>query len=293
MNRISIIVPIYNSAPYLTALIDSLVSQTYANKEILLIDDGSEDESGKICDEYADKYEFVKTFHIANSGVQNARNVGLMRVSGDYIAFVDSDDVLDLDCYEILINALEKNNCDIAACRFQNEFGRNMHMISKHRFVPEGIVVKGREGCLKTIGGRPVDSARYVWNKVFKRELVENVRFRPEIVICDDLFFIYEAFSNATSIIVVDLPMYHYRYHSSGIVHGASVIACEQCVEGLEELIIWMKEKAEQEKAKSIFREMIKLPLRYAEEVLNNHNIELILFVGLCIYRISKLMPRS
>lgn len=244
MKKISIVVPVYNSAQYLPILADSLILQTYKNKEIILVDDGSEDESGRICDEYAEKYEFVKAYHIPNSGVQNARNIGLMKATGDYIAFVDSDDALDLDCYEILINELENNNSDIAACGFKNEFSDNMHIISLHNRIPEGIVIKGRDECLKTIGGKPVDSARYVWNKVFKREILDGVRFRPEIAVCDDLFFTYEAVYNAQSMTIVDLPMYHYRYASSGIVQGASVDVCERCVDGLELLNTWMEKKA-------------------------------------------------
>ena len=244
MDKISIIVPVYNSSKYLTVLLDSLVSQTYENKEIILVDDGSVDESGEICDDYSKKYNFVKTFHTANGGVQNARNTGIEKASGEYIAFADSDDALDTDCYEILMNALKKNGCDIAACSFRNEFTEDMHIVSEHRQLPDEIVVRGREECLKTIGGRTVDSARYVWNKVFKKELVRDVRFRPGVEICDDLFFTYEAVYNAESMVIVDLPMYHYRYLDSGIVHGASVERCEKCVAGLELLNLWMEEKA-------------------------------------------------
>ena len=113
-NLISIIVPIYNVEKYLKKCIDSIINQTYKNLEIILVDDGSPDNCGKICDEYAKKDNRIKVIHKENGGVSSARNVGVENATGEYIGFVDSDDYIEKDMYEVLINNLKKENADIS-----------------------------------------------------------------------------------------------------------------------------------------------------------------------------------
>ena len=102
-DMVSIIVPIYNSEKYLHACLDSIVSQTYKNIEIILVNDGSIDKSGVICDEYSRKYNNIKVFHKENGGVSSARNLGIDNATGQYLAFVDPDDYIDANMYEILV----------------------------------------------------------------------------------------------------------------------------------------------------------------------------------------------
>ena len=114
---ISVIIPVYKVERYLPRCIDSILSQTYKNIELLLIDDGSPDSSGDICDEYAEKDPRVRMFHKENGGVSSARNLGLDEAKGDYIGFVDSDDYIAPGMYEKLVELIEDNNADIAVCR--------------------------------------------------------------------------------------------------------------------------------------------------------------------------------
>lgn len=113
---VSIIVPIYNSGKYLRRCLESLKFQTYSNIEVLLIDDGSVDSSKEICEEYVNKYDFIKYFYKENSGVSSARNFGLSKSTGNYISFVDSDDWVEPTYIETLLNAAVRNQCEIAFC---------------------------------------------------------------------------------------------------------------------------------------------------------------------------------
>ena len=124
MNKISIIIPVYNVEKYLSTCLNSVINQTYQNLEIILVNDGSTDACPKICEEYATKDNRIKVIHKQNGGLSDARNVGLKQTTGNLVSFVDSDDVLALDFYQKLINVLIKNNADIAECgflKFENE----------------------------------------------------------------------------------------------------------------------------------------------------------------------------
>ena len=182
--------------------------------------------------------------HTDNHGVQTARNIGLDSAEGGYIALADSDDALDLDCYEILINAMEKTESDVSCCGFRNEYTTNMHIVDVHKDVPEPYVIDKRENCLLSVSNKEHCSAGFMWNKVFKKEVIREVRFRPEITICDDLFFTYESLNNAGRICITDLPMYHYRYLPASLSKQGSVQKFERCLAGLEQLNRWIEKNA-------------------------------------------------
>ena len=116
MKLLSVIIPVYNVKPYLEKCVESIVDQTYHNLQIILVDDGSTDGSQTICDELAQKDSRIVVIHKENGGLSTARNVGMDRAKGDYIAFVDSDDWLERNMYEVLINQLEAHDADLVAC---------------------------------------------------------------------------------------------------------------------------------------------------------------------------------
>ena len=118
---ISIIVPVYNVESYLRKCLDSILAQTYRDLEILVVDDGSTDGSGAICDEYAGKDDRIKVFHTENKGLSCARNLGLDSANGDWIGFVDSDDWIELDMYEVLLRKAEKTGADVVECGVYEE----------------------------------------------------------------------------------------------------------------------------------------------------------------------------
>ncbi|MBQ8615735.1 MAG: glycosyltransferase, partial [Clostridia bacterium] len=122
MKKISIILPVYNVENYLDKCLTSLVNQTYQNLEIILVNDGSPDNSGEVCENWAKKDSRIKVLHKANGGVSSARNFGLDNATGDFIGFIDPDDFVELDMYEKLLNALNSQNATMAMCRYQNVF---------------------------------------------------------------------------------------------------------------------------------------------------------------------------
>ena len=118
MDKISVIIPVYNVEKFLRECLDSVINQTYKDLEIILIDDGSQDNSGAICDEYALKDQRIKVFHKENGGVASTRTFGLREMSGKYFSFVDSDDVVDCDYIKILKENLEKSSAKISVCSY-------------------------------------------------------------------------------------------------------------------------------------------------------------------------------
>lgn len=192
--KISIIVPIYKVEPYIRECIESICDQTYKNLEILLVDDGSPDECGRICDEYAARDNRIKVFHIQNSGQSHARNVGLEAATGSYIGFVDGDDKANPEMYEKLLNLASEQDSEIVECNFK---GRKEKTPDE---IPEGTVISmtGREALIRQLDERT--ASRYpstsVWSKLFKREVIGNMHF-PDGRIHEEYAFLSGALLNA------------------------------------------------------------------------------------------------
>ena len=219
-NLISIIIPIYNVEQVLKRCIDSVINQTYKNLEIILVDDGSTDNSGKICDEYVLKDKRIKVIHKENGGVSSARNAGLDVVTGEYIGFVDSDDYIERDMYEFLFNLIEKN--DIASCNIF--YDKNVYY--KGKTTKSFIGMDAFKACLNN-----KNMFVSVWNKLYRNNIIANIRFLL-ISMSEDLFFLYTIFSNNNSMIVSNVPKYHY-------VSDTRVICFEK--RDLESLDIFIK----------------------------------------------------
>ena len=148
--KISVIVPIYNTERYLSECIDSIIRQTYRNLEIILVDDGSTDKSFTICNNYAMLDERIQVVHQANQGVSAARNNGLSRASGDLISFVDSDDTLDDDMYELLVRVIEEYNADIVHCGYKHIVGEEVRLVHDTRKI---IMQDNTEALRCLVGG--------------------------------------------------------------------------------------------------------------------------------------------
>ena len=131
---ISIIVPVYNVEKYLKKCVDSIVNQTYKNLEIILVDDGATDNSGKICDELVELDNRIKVYHKKNGGLSDARNYGVERATGDYIGFVDSDDYIDAEMYEKLYEAIKKENVDVAECNLKIVYPEKTDLFTDQKY---------------------------------------------------------------------------------------------------------------------------------------------------------------
>ena len=170
MAKVSVIVPVYNVEKYLKQCLDSIVDQTLEDLEIVLVDDGSVDSSGTICDEYAKKDSRIEVIHKANGGLSDARNVGISKAKGRYIGFVDSDDYIKEDMYEILLNLIKKYDADVSICNLYDVIDGNECIRNKEN----GIREYSRLDILKKVLlDKNIQS--YAWNKLYEKELFDKI----------------------------------------------------------------------------------------------------------------------
>lgn len=215
MKKISVVIPVYNVEKYLSECLDSVVNQTYKNLQIILVDDGSTDFSGKICDVYAEKDNRITVVHQKNAGAGAAKNTGLELIDGDYFSIIDSDDYIELDMYEKMVNSLEKYNADIVQCLFRNVFV-NDSFDRKYK-------IKGNYPKVLT-SKRFLKEYLYDWkyaifaNKVFKSSLLKEIRF-PVGRKIDDEFFTYKLVCNAKKVVNIDNILYNYRMRKTSVMN--------------------------------------------------------------------------
>ncbi len=205
MPLISIIIPAYNIENYIAKCLDSLLNQTYKNIEIIVIDDGSSDNTGKIVDNYAYKYEYIKVIHKKNAGVSAARNTGIEVANGDYIGFVDADDTVDEEMFEVLIENAIKYDADISHCGYKMVFPSRIDY-----YYNTGILVEqdNELGLRDLIIGQRVEPG--LVNKLYKKELFKTVRMNEEIKINEDLLANYYLFKQSQKSVFYDKCMYSY-----------------------------------------------------------------------------------
>ena len=203
---ISIIVPVYNVEPYLKRCVESILGQTYTNLELLLIDDGSTDGSEELCDYYRKIDTRVRVFHKNNGGVSAARNVGLLECRGEYIAFVDADDWVELIMYQKMIELLEDSNADFAVCNEKRIYSVNNTAVSNHwpgMRNPE--VLEGGDIYKKVLSCSAV-----IWNKVFKSYLLEGLEFNTSMHYGEDCVFLIDVIKRANKAIIIPEVLYNY-----------------------------------------------------------------------------------
>lgn len=218
MPRISVIVPVYRVEKYLPQCLDSIVGQSYKDLEIILIDDGSPDKCGEICDEYAVRDERIMVIHKENSGLSAARNDGIDRAAGDWIAFVDSDDWCEPDYYEKLLEAAGENAPDvIIAGGYYKEYHQKRKEV---RHFNEACFYKDKEHLEDlraqiTVFGLP-------WDKLYRASFLKENGFRYDASVraCEDFLFNFQVFDKAGCVGLVPAIGYHYRQVAASIANG-------------------------------------------------------------------------
>lgn len=211
---ISIIVPIYNVETYLERCVESLRTQTYANLEIILVDDGSPDGCPAICDAYAGKDIRIRVIHQENAGLSGARNAGIEIAKGEYLAFVDSDDYVTPDFIQSLYELLQETGCSIGQCRFAYVQGEPL----KSEPNPSFRIYRG-ESLMEQLYG-PEEEATYfvvAWNKLYRRELFENIRY-PLGRIHEDEATTYRLFHQGRKLAFLDRTLYGYYTENTGSI---------------------------------------------------------------------------
>lgn len=205
---ISVIVPVYKVEPYIHQCIDSIIKQTYKDLEILLIDDGSPDNCGTICDEYAKQDSRIKVFHTENRGLSAARNLGLKEAKGEYIGFVDSDDWIEPYMYEKLFEAIQENKADISFCGYWKEYDSATETFD----YPKTVFT--RQEALSTLLDRKMENN--VWNKLFSKELFQEIHF-PEGRNYEDSYIMHVIMGKAKRIVTIPDVYVHYRKRAGSI----------------------------------------------------------------------------
>lgn len=226
---VSIIVPVYNAAGHLEKCLASLCNQTYRPLEIILINDGSADDSGTIMQAYAERYDFVKAFSQKNQGVSAARNAGIRQSSGDYLLFVDSDDCVAPDYAEKLIHALETDGCGMAVCGFRSVEETTGKFVESH-FALTGI--QPRNVFIDQIlRFRDITSA--LWNKAFLGNIVreEHLCFSQELAIGEDLCFLVDYALHIDKVNILSDVLYDYLINPGGAMASGGSLQKKQLTE--------------------------------------------------------------
>lgn len=211
MSEISIIVPVYNVEQYLKKCLDSILAQTFTDFELLLIDDGSTDSSGIICDEYEKKDARIKVYHKVNGGLSSARNFGIEKADTPYLGFIDGDDYIDTDMYEILYKNIKTENADISMCALFDIYNGKPLKINKQT---QYIVADAPEA-IRIVMEAKINSVNAV-NKLYKRELFHTVRY-PEGKIAEDAFVIIELLMLTNKNVITTEQKYYYIHRKNSI----------------------------------------------------------------------------
>ncbi|MDT2827539.1 glycosyltransferase [Enterococcus viikkiensis] len=236
MCEISIIVPVYNAEKYLNKCVDSILNQTFKDFELILVDDGSHDNSGAICDEYVEKDLRVKVVHQKNGGVSRVRNKGIEIAKGKYIGFVDSDDFIAEDMYELLYNNLLKEKADLSICGIYDVYkGKKLEKNSPN------YLITNREEAVKLILEAKIVSVHPV-NKLYKKRLFEGVIY-PDGSITEDAAVMFHLLENA-DVIVIDTTQKYYYYHRENSITTKPFSSLDlKTIEVWQDNEIYIKEK--------------------------------------------------
>ena len=220
---VSIIVPVYNAENYLRRCVDSILTQEYTDFELILVDDGSKDNSASICDEYAATDSRVHVIHKENTGVSDTRNLAISIACGTYLQFLDSDDWITPDATKSFIRAAKEYNCDMVIADFYRVVGERL----SHKGDIEEDTVLSQEEFASHMMENPADFYYGVlWNKLYKREIIEkyNIRMDTSISWCEDFLFNLEYIRHAESFYALQVPVYYYVKRKGSLVsQGMSI----------------------------------------------------------------------
>ena len=245
---ISVIVPIYGVEQYLDKCINSILDQSYINLEIILVDDGSPDQCGAICDTYSEIDDRVRVIHKKNGGVSSARNCGLEAVTGDYIFFVDSDDTLKNNAIEVLFQTAQKTNADITICsckhiKEKNKGNANCDAEQGHlKTVESSEAIKKLSHNVHVFEGLEPTA---VWGKLYKRAVVQNLRFNENMNIGEDFIFNYFANCNSKVVTYCNFKLYNYNFVETSLMNNKTY--SPKLMQSFEELVKFEKAQRDTE----------------------------------------------
>ncbi len=218
--RVSVIIPVYNTAPYLNRCVESVLRQSYTALEVLLIDDGSTDTSGLICDQWAEIDSRIKVVHKENGGLSDARNNGLAIATGEYIAFINSDDYINTDMIIKLYNAITMHHADISICNFHYVDESGTPILEWNQYLPiKDEVISGNEAITKMLTIKKCWCYDLAWNKLYRKELFSDIEF-PIGKICEDGFISHMLFGKCEAVACISDVCYYYTQRAGSIMHS-------------------------------------------------------------------------
>lgn len=215
---ISVIVPVYNVAAYLPECLESILSQDYERLDVILVDDGSTDASGTICDDFSRRDSRVRVIHQKNGGAAAAKNAGLRAAEGEYLCFADSDDYLEPGAYAYMVELLKEYEADIVRCAFRSVYRNRTepHLTEQSR-----CVIDGKAFLTQFVTDW---SCGLLWNKLYKRALFDGVFFEEGHKI-DDEYFTYQGVMNAARVVCDPRIVYNYRQRASSVMQSPTAKA--------------------------------------------------------------------
>ena len=230
--KVSIILPIYNVGKYFGECMESVLSQTHSNIEVILVDDGSTDNSGEIADRYAARDKRIKVIHQANAGVSTARNVGIAAASGKYVCFSDPDDILKKDYVEYMLAMCEENHADVSVC------AEVFTTFMPNQCAPCVEVVSGEEAAVQILYGKITVGC---YSKMFSKTFLDtnNIHFFEDVYIGEGFNFNVLAFCSASKVVVSQHKVYYYRLDNS--TSAMNKFNVDKCSMGLEAINIMRK----------------------------------------------------
>jgi glycosyltransferase involved in cell wall biosynthesis len=215
---ISVIIPVYNVEAYLPECIDSVLSQDYTHTQVILVDDGSTDGSGRICDRYGEEYSNVVVIHKKNGGLSSARNEGLLHVTGDYISFIDSDDYIEQNTFSVMMEIINKKSADVACMArfldYENGVSRKVNCLDNPQTYSRNEYVAA------VLKDKNVDMS--VCDKLFKKEVFDGVSF-PEGYLSEDMLVFRNIASKIDKAVLTGIPFYHYRQRECSITKSFNI----------------------------------------------------------------------
>lgn len=209
---ISVIIPVYNVAEYLEKSLISIIEQTYKNIQVIIIDDGSTDNSGKICDQYCEKDERFEVYHIQNGGVSNARNKGMDYSRGKYIYFLDPDDFLERDTLEILYNHIKTSLSDLVECSY---YKKKSNM--KESIIHLNAEISSEDAIQSLLLWNGYITS-FCWDKLYIREKIGEIRFDTNLRVGEDDLFVFQYLLQCKKVSVIDRPLYNYLIRENSAI---------------------------------------------------------------------------
>ena len=216
---ISIIVPVYKVEKFLSKCIESLINQSYKDIEIILVDDGSPDNSGKICDDYALQDQRIHVIHQENKGVSAARNAGLSKAKGEYIGFCDPDDFCEVDMYESMLQAMENQQVDLVACGY-NYYSEEYQLDESRIYEIRESELMNRERIYEKLADMPPTIRHGVVTKLFRSSLVGNMQFDTHLKSAEDGNFLLDYLQRVKLAVFVHRPLYCNLVRQGSATHG-------------------------------------------------------------------------